>query len=94
MSSTVYDYRNINTDIKNNITNPMITKYEKTEIMGQRLSQLQNGAKPLIKIEENEVIDIHEIVKREYKEGMIPFIIERRVGDTHVEYWKFRDLIR
>lgn len=90
------DYRNImaSYDVSKNITNPMITKYEKSEIMGQRLSQLQYGAKPLIKIEPNDILDIHDIVLREYKEGVIPFIIERHVGDSHIEYWKFRDLIR
>jgi DNA-directed RNA polymerase subunit K/omega len=90
------DYRNImnNYDIAKNITNSRITRYEKSEIMGARITQLANGAPPMIKIEPNEQLSIHDIVKREYDQGVIPYIIERRVGDDHIEYWKFRDLIR
>lgn len=90
------DYRNImnNYDVSKNISNARITRYEKSEIMGTRVTQLANGAPPMIKIEPNEQLSIHDIVKREYNEGVIPFIIERRIGENHVEYWKFRDLIR
>jgi DNA-directed RNA polymerase subunit K/omega len=62
--------------------------------MGARVSQLANGAPAMIKIEPDEHLSIHDIVKREYIEGVIPFIVERRIGNNHIEYWKFRDLIR
>ena len=90
------DYRNIlaNYDVKKNITNPRITRYEKSEIMGQRLTHIANGALPLIKIDPTEKLSVKEIVNREYKEGKIPYIIERHIGNNHVEYWKFADLIR
>lgn len=90
------DYRNImnNYDVSKNICNARITRYEKSDIMGTRVTQLANNAPPMIKIEPDEQLSVHDIVKREYDEGVIPFIIERRVGDNHVEYWKFRDLIR
>ena len=92
----VDDYRNIlaEYDVSKNISNPHITRYEKSEIMAQRITQLSNGVKPLIKLDDDEKIDIREIVKREYKEGVIPFIIERDIGGGTIEYWKFRDLIR
>jgi DNA-directed RNA polymerase subunit K/omega len=90
------DYRNImnNYDVSKNISNARITRYEKSEIMGARITQLANGAPPMIKIEPNEQVSIRDIVSREYKEGVIPYIIERQIGKDHVEYWKFRDLIR
>jgi DNA-directed RNA polymerase subunit K/omega len=90
------DYRNImnSYDVSKNITNARITRYEKSEIMGARITQLANGAPPMIKIEQDEHNSIHDIAKREYDEGVIPYIIERRIGVDHVEYWKFRDLIR
>jgi DNA-directed RNA polymerase subunit K/omega len=92
----VDDYRNImnSYDVSKNICNARITRYEKSEIMGARVTQLANGAPPMIKIEPDEQLTIQEIVKREYDEGVIPYIVERRIGADHIEYWKFRDLIR
>lgn len=98
MSNIEYndDYRNIiaNYDVKKNISNARITRYDKAEIISTRISQIENGAPPLIKIESDEQLNVKEIVEREYNEGVIPFIIKRKIGDDHVEYWKFRDLIR
>ena len=93
---SVDDYRNIlnNYDVSKNICNARITRFEKSEIMGARVSQLANRAPPMIKIEKDEQITIAEIAKREYEQGLIPYIIRREVGEDHVEYWKFRDLIR
>lgn len=92
----VDDHRNIlaNYDYTKNISNARITKYEKSEIMGQRITQLANRAVPLVELDPKKKYTIREIVEMEYKQGYIPFIIEREVGDNHIEYWKFRDLIR
>jgi DNA-directed RNA polymerase subunit K/omega len=92
----VDDYRNImnSYDISKNISNARITRYEKSEIMGARVTQLANGAPPLIEIKPDEQVSVRDIAQREYAEGVIPYIIERRIGANHIEYWKFRDLIR
>ena len=92
----VDDHRNIlaNYDYTKNISNARITKYEKSEIMGQRTTQLQNNAVPLVELDPTKKYTIRQIVEMEYQQGYIPFIIQREVGDNHVEYWKFRDLIR
>jgi DNA-directed RNA polymerase I, II, and III subunit RPABC2 len=72
-------------------TIPYLTKYEKTRILGQRAKQIENGAKPFIKVPEN-IIDSYIIAELELKEKKIPFIIRRPIPGGGCEYWNIRDL--
>ena len=72
-------------------TNPILSKYEKTKVLGQRTKQLNNGAKPLIKLSEN-IIDSYIIAEMELKEKKIPFIIRRPLANGASEYWTLQDL--
>tara|TARA_B100000780_G_scaffold116698_1_gene81833 strand:+ start:1908 stop:2579 length:672 start_codon:yes stop_codon:yes gene_type:complete len=83
---------------KNNIiidelhkTLPMLTKYEKTRILGIRLKQLNNGALPYIKVDED-ILDNFLIAEKELKQKKIPFIIQRPIPNNTFEYWKLQDL--
>ena len=83
---------------KNNIiidelhkTLPILTKYEKTRILGIRVKQLNNGALPYIKIAED-LLDSFIIAEKELKEKKIPFIIQRPLPNNTFEYWKLEDL--
>lgn len=72
-------------------TIPFLTKYEKTRILGQRAKQIEIGAKPLVKVDEN-IIDSHIIAELELKEKKIPFIIRRPIPGGACEYWNVADL--
>jgi DNA-directed RNA polymerase I, II, and III subunit RPABC2 len=72
-------------------TVPFLTKYEKTRVIGQRIQQLNNGAKVYINISDN-IIDNNVIAEIELKEKKIPFIIRRPLPDNSFEYWKLQDL--
>jgi DNA-directed RNA polymerase I, II, and III subunit RPABC2 len=72
-------------------TNPILSKYEKTKVLGQRTKQLNNGAKALIKLNEN-IIDSYIIAEMELKEKVIPFIIRRPLANGASEYWTLQDL--
>ncbi|NDF16273.1 hypothetical protein EB061_13315 [bacterium] len=72
-------------------TTPMLTKYEKARILGQRAKQINSGAYPFIKVPEN-VIDGYLIAELELKEKKIPFIIRRPLPNGGSEYWKVSDL--
>jgi len=83
---------------KNNIiidelhkTLPMLTKYEKTRILGIRLKQLNNGSLPYIKVDED-ILDNFLIAEKELKQKKIPFIIQRPIPNNTFEYWKLQDL--
>ena len=72
-------------------TSPILTKYEKTRILGLRTKQLNDGAPPLIKLSEN-IIDSYLIAEMELKEKKIPFIIQRPLPNGNSEYWALEDL--
>ena len=72
-------------------TIPMLTRYEKARVLGERAKQINSGAKPLIKMDNN-VIDGYLIALKELEEKKIPFIIKRPMPNGGCEYWKLSDL--
>jgi len=72
-------------------TIPILTKYERTRIIGQRVKQLNIGANPFIPIGDN-IIDNNIIAEIELKEKKIPFIIRRPLPNGTSEYWRLEDL--
>lgn len=76
---------------ENHRTVPILSKYERTKILGVRTKQINSGAKPFINTEEM-VIDGYTIAERELLEKKIPFIIKRPISNNKFEYWKLEDL--
>ena len=72
-------------------TIPILTKYERTRILGQRSAQLQNGANPFIDVPGG-IINSMTIAEMELQEKKIPFIIRRPLPNRGCEYWKVEDL--
>jgi DNA-directed RNA polymerases I, II, and III subunit RPABC2 len=72
-------------------TLPFLTKYERARILGERAKQINAGAKPFVKIENN-VIDGYLIALSELEQKMIPFIVKRPLPNGGCEYWRLRDL--
>ena len=72
-------------------TNPYLTKYEKTKILGLRAKQLNSGANPFVEVPEK-VIDGYTIAELELKGHKIPFIIRRPLPCGASEYWYLNDL--
>ena len=90
LSNVTRDKNNLIID-NNHKTIPILTKYEKTRILGQRAKQINNGSKPYINISEN-IIDGYIIAELELKEKKLPFIIRRPLPNGKSEYWKIKDL--
>lgn len=72
-------------------TVPILTKFEKTKILGLRAKQINNGAKPMITLK-NPVIDGYLIALKELEEKKIPVIIRRPIPNNTSEYWHLKDL--
>lgn len=70
---------------------PVLTKYERTRIIGQRAKQINQGSKPFIVIPEG-ILDGYIIAEMELKEKKIPFIIQRPMPNGSKEFWKVEDL--
>lgn len=93
MSKSSEDHANFyeKYDTKNNISEPIMYKYEYTQIIGVRAQQIAEGSEPLIKVTKdltNEVL----IAEEELRQRKTPFILERKITNTHTDYWKIEDL--
>jgi DNA-directed RNA polymerase subunit K/omega len=71
-------------------TAPFVTKYEKTNIIGSRALQLQNGSEPLLPTED--MRDEIAIATEEFRQKLLPFIVWRPFPHGGGEYWKLSDL--
>jgi DNA-directed RNA polymerase subunit K/omega len=80
------------TETNDRITKPYFTHYEITRILMVRTRQLELGAKPMIKIDENIILSPKEIARLELKKKSTPFIIERPIPLRKSEFWKVSEL--
>lgn len=90
LSKTIRNKKNIIIDELHR-TIPILTKYEKTRILGERTKQINNGSKPFVEVE-NDIIDGYLIACKELEEKKMPFIIRRPLPSGGSEYWHLRDL--
>lgn len=72
-------------------TLPIMTKFEKTRIIGQRAKQIETGSIPFIKVPDN-IIDSYLIAELELQQRKLPFIIRRPLPNGTCEYWDVNDL--
>jgi len=72
-------------------TIPVLTKYERARVLGQRAKQINSGSKPFVKVPEN-IIDGYLIAEIELAQKRIPFIIRRPFPGGGSEYWNLKDL--
>jgi len=72
-------------------TIPILTKFERTRILGLRAKQINNGDEPLIKIADN-IIQGYIIAEMELEAKVLPFIVSRPLPNGKKEYWKLNDL--
>jgi DNA-directed RNA polymerase I, II, and III subunit RPABC2 len=72
-------------------TTPILTKYERTRILGLRSIQLSSGLPPFIHHDER-IIDPEIIANMELEQKKIPFIIKRPLSNTNYEFWPLQEL--
>jgi DNA-directed RNA polymerase subunit K/omega len=79
---------------KNHKSQPFLTQYEKTRILGFRTNQLAQGARPLLLNGVPEHIKTTlEIARLELEQRRLPFIVKRPMPDGSFEYWRLSDLL-
>lgn len=81
------------TNDEKHTTYPFLNKFEKTKILGFRMNQLSQGARPFIVVPEH-VKDIREIARMELEQKRLPFIVKRPLPDGTYEYWRLQDLLQ
>ena len=72
-------------------TIPILTRYEKARVLGERAKQINSGAKPFTIVDDN-IIDGYLIALKELEEKKMPFIIKRPMPNGGCEYWRLSDL--
>jgi len=75
---------------KDRISANRLTKYEMVRILGERIKQLNMGAKPLIKNYES--LNYEQIAIEELKLNMIPYKIKRPLPNGKFEIWTLDEL--
>jgi len=76
---------------ENHKTIPILTRYEKSKIIGLRATQINSGSELFIKAPAN-IIDGITLATMELKQKKIPFIIRRPLPNGKNEYWDIKDL--
>ena len=84
-------YKTYNENKKNFKTSPILTKYEKTRIISERVQQLSNGGVPFISNPES-YNTVYDIALKELSMKKLPFIIKRTINGSSFELWKLEDL--
>ena len=84
-------YKNYERNKKNFKTSPVLSKYEKTRIISERVQQLSNGGTPFISNPES-YPTVYDIALQELNMKKLPFIIKRTISGNNYELWKLEDL--
>lgn len=72
-------------------TTGILTKFERTRVLGLRTRQLNAGAPPLIDVPRT-IISNMVIALMELQQKKLPFIIQRPLSGGKFEYWRVNDL--
>jgi len=81
---------NYDTLKKQNISKPIMSKYERTKIIGIRAEEIARGAQPLIEVSPG-ITQAEKIAEEELNQRKTPFILRRLINDKY-EYWRIEDL--
>ena len=72
-------------------TLPVLSKYERARVIGQRSVQINNGAKIFIDVDKN-ITDGFIIANMELDAKKNPFIIRRPIPNGGSEFWRVSNL--
>ncbi len=78
---------------KNGVTIPKLTRYEKARIIGARALQIAMGAPVLIDVSKLPSKDPIVIAEEEFKRGLLPITIRRRLPDGTYELVPLSELM-
>jgi DNA-directed RNA polymerase subunit K/omega len=86
-------YKNYSNHSNQKITDPCLTKYEKTKVLAERTQQIEDGSILYIPLTDK-LTTAYSIALEEFKQKKIPFIICRPLPNSSgFEYWKLNELI-
>lgn len=92
-SQVIQNYADIMKDYDplKNISRNILTKFEKTKIIGMRLEQLARGAPPYV--DTTGITDIRAIALKELEERKLPMMLGRPMPGGKMEYFRLEDVV-
>lgn len=77
-----------------NKTRNVLSRYEKTKILGMRMEQLARGAPTYLPNDQMpNPITIRALALKELELVLLPYIVQRDLANGIVEYWRLQDMI-
>ena len=80
-------------DPRANKSSPVLSKYERSIILGLRIEQLARGAQPFVALDDGEDHAPGYVADRELNERKLPYIVKRPMPNGTFEYWRIEDMI-
>jgi len=71
-----------------NRTSPVITRYERANVLGIRTEQIARGAQPFVEHQ----ADASATALKEFLERRTPLVVVRNMPDGGKEYWRIADM--
>ena len=78
-------------DVKKNIKNNKMTKYQYTNVLGIRATQIAHGAPAKIEIT-SDMKSAEQVAEEELRQRKTPFFVAREINNKHVDLWRIEDM--
>lgn len=76
-----------------NKTMNILSKYERTKIIGMRMEQLARSSRPYVDIDPSKQFDPYDIAMAELNTRKLPFMICRTLPNGEKEFWRLEDMM-
>tara|TARA_B100000795_G_scaffold261036_1_gene237448 strand:+ start:118 stop:462 length:345 start_codon:yes stop_codon:yes gene_type:complete len=78
-------------DIKKNIKNNKMNKYQYTNVLGIRATQIALGSQPRIQIT-SDMKSAEQVAEEEIRQRKTPFFVAREINKNHIDLWRVEDM--
>ena len=78
-------------DVKKNIKGNKMTKYQYTNVLGIRATQIAYGAPAKIEIS-SDMKSAEQVAEEELRQRKTPFFVAREINKNHIDLWRIEDM--
>lgn len=78
-------------DVKKNIKSRKMTKYQYTNVLGIRATQIAHGAPVKIEIT-SDMKSAVQVAEEELRQRKTPFFVAREINKNHIDLWRIEDM--
>ena len=78
-------------DISKNIKNNKMNKYQYTNVLGIRATQIALGSQPKIEIT-RDMTSAEQVAEEELRQRKTPFFVAKEINKNHIDLWRIEDM--